>query len=1092
MWNRTDANRNHVQLIIGLCLFVFFNISCFTVITSFTKSNFLTAIQITPALFGCDGQEGFSQRPYFFLYGFAGVGFILFYFLYHVLNPKVSFERRIKRDMLFLIGCSFALYLIPLFFPGFQQKFFPAAIYFVVYDILDDFIIVQTWTLINYAIDIRESRKIQNLFLFSGGVAAFLSGRLVVPLIPAGSPLGFVVLTMIISSISYLILSYIFSAHRSRILTGASKERVGFGTLFASQKKYRVMRSIIYLTILIGVFNLFFKVLFDTQVNVRFPTAPVTGTALSDGSNEPDPKTEFIGDYKAYISFFQVLCQLVFIYFFTRLWFNGRILFSYSVLLIPNLIFVLWAYFTRTSGHEGLLFWGVIVACGVNELIRRIIFDAAYQVLMFSVPERLSNALRLYSKLLIKPLVVIVICLFFVALPPQQGVVPLYCFLIMAFLVVLTGVVSRIPGHYISSLKTSVLRRLPLSGAESSLVRMEVNFIIDQYNKAVSGTHDRFGHLYILDIIRNNHSSDLNFILLELLDNEDRDVRLEAVSVIGFLGVVPLTARIETLFEAETDEILKLACLKIIARLGISDESIIVRWMDSDFPIIYKGYILAIAYDTGKEEFKRSVVNETVSLIHSDQTENALAGIWLTGYLALHHLKGDVENHFDMDPVRSFDVISRTLAKLGDAHLFNEYLEYVGYERINDFERFNENLAFLGNASFPIISRMISSIIDSKSHFESRKCLRSLQANASSEAIEFLLEMLESLNIPRIREEALNVMGKIRKAEPNLDCSALLGDLPKEIDLCTTYCRYYSAVKSWNPESLLLIELARNIEHRVWCVFKILDIFYPDLGMFDSYYRIIHTTSQSGNIDHVKGKSIEYLDSLVQGDRDEHDAFLRLLEAVSFEDGFLSEVGYLPGRYLTIEDVYEQILLQSNHWLEVSAILDVPPDMQKRFMPVLEGIEDMIPVLEKIHFLRTVSLFKGFSITDMIIMAQIAQEVSFEAGHVLFKIGDPGDALYLILEGRVDIVNENEKLLVSVGPPDCFGEIAVLDKKGRSATARCMDECRMLMITSKDFQEILEEYPSLYKNIVYLLTSWLREDKTRAKEAKCDGDRIPG
>ena len=1082
MWNRTDANRNHVQLIIGLCLFVFFNISCFTVISSFTKSNFLTAIQITPGF-----QEGFNQRPYFFLYGFAGVGFILFYFLYHVLNPKVSFEHRIKRDMLFLMGCSLGLYLIPLFSPGFQQKFFPAAIYFVVYDILDDFIIVQTWTLINYAIDIRESRKIQNLFLFSGGIAAFLSGRLVVPLIPADSPLGFLVLTMVISSISYLIVSHIFSAHRSRILTGVSRERVGFRNLFASQKKYRVMRSIIYLTILIGVFNLFFKVLFDTQVNVRFPVAPVMETALSEGSNEPDPKTEFIGDYKAYISFFQVICQLVFIYFFTRLWFNGRILFSYSFLLIPNLIFVLWAYFTRSSGHEDLLFWGVIVACGVNELIRRIIFDAAYQVLMFSVPERLSNALRLYSKLLIKPLVVIFICLFFVVLPPQQGVVPLYCFLIMVFLVVMIGVVSRIPGHYVSSLKTSVLRRLPLSGVESSLVRMEVNYIIDQYEQAVQATHDRFGYLYILDIIRNNHSPDLNFILLELLDNEDRDVRLEAVSVIGFLGILPLMARLETLFEAETDETLKLACLKVISRLGISEESVILRWMDLSLPIVYRQYVLAIAHGTGNEALVQSVVNETVSLIHSKIIENVLTGIWLTGYLGLQNLKGDVETHFDMDPERSFDIILRALGKLGDVRLFGAYLEKTGYHRIIDFERFNENLAFLGNASFPIISKMIASIIDSKSHFELRKCLRSLKTNASPETIEFLLHMLGNLNVPRIREEALNVTVKIRKAEPNLDCSALLVDLPKEIDLCTTYCRYYSVVKSWNPESLLLIELARNIEHRLWCVFKILDIFYPDMGMFDSYYRIIHTTSRSGNIDHVKGKSIEYLDSLVQGRKDEHAAFLRLLDAVSFEDGFLFKVDALPGPHLTIEDVYEQILLQSNHWLEVSAILDVPPDMQKRFMPVLEEIEDMIPVLEKIHFLRTVSLFKGFSITDMIIMAQIAREVSFEAGHVLFKVGDPGDALYLILEGKVDIVNENDKLLVSVEPPGCFGEVAVLDKKGRSATARCADECRMLMITSKDFQEILEEYPALYKNIVYLLTSWLREDQTRAKEAKGDG-----
>jgi len=39
----------------------------------------------------------------------------------------------------------------------------------------------------------------------------------------------------------------------------------------------------------------------------------------------------------------------------------------------------------------------------------------------------------------------------------------------------------------------------------------------------------------------------------------------------------------------------------------------------------------------------------------------------------------------------------------------------------------------------------------------------------------------------------------------------------------------------------------------------------------------------------------------------------------------------------------------------------------------------------------------------------------------------------------------------------------------------------MLMIPRDDFQEILENYPALYKNIVYILTSWLREDQTQNK-----------
>ncbi len=1080
MWNRTDASRSHVQLIIGLCLFVFFNISCFTVITSFTKSNFLTAIQTTPGFEG-----GLNQRPYFFLYGFAGVGFIVFYFLYHVLNPKVSFEYRIKRDILFLIGCSLLLYLVPLFLPGFQQQFFPASLYFVIYDILDDFIIVQTWTLINYCIDIRESRKIQNLFLFSGGTAAFISGRCVVPMIPADRPLGFLILTMAISSISYLIVSYIFARYRSQILTADAGERVKFTTFFSSQKKYRIIRSIILLTILIGVFNLFFKVLFDTRVNARFPAVPAVETVQLEKPDSPDPKTEFIGDYKAFISLFQVFLQLAFIYFFTRLWFNGQILFAYPLLLIPNLLFVLGFYFLGGSGYEDLLFWGTVVACGVNELIRRIIFDAAYQVLMFSVPERLCNALRLYSKLLIKPLVVIVICGFFVALPPQQAALPLYCFLIMAFLGVMIAVVIRIPEHYISSLKTSVLRRLPLSGAQSSLVRMGDSYIVDQYEKVVSGTQDRFDYLYILNIIRNNHSSSLNYILVELLDSEDRDVRLEAISVVNDLKILPLIERLERMFETESDETLKLTSLKVIAYLGTSHESVVLDWMKRPLSILYRRYILAIAYGTEIEDLKRKVADEAEVLIQSGNTERALAGIWLAGRLNLGHLKDDIRRHFGMDPERSFHTILRALARLDDAALFVEYLENVGYENIKDFDRFNESLAFLGKATLPIISRMIASIIDAKSRFELRKCLRSLRAIPSPGTIDFLLNMLKELNVPQIREEILNVFGRIREDEPDLDCSRLLDHLPEEITLCTRYCRYYSVVKSWNRESLLLIELARSIEHRIWCVFKISDMFYPDLGVFDSYYRI--TRIMPGSTEHVKGKSIEYLDSLSRARKGQNPEFFRLLDAVRFEDGLLRNVDHLPGPHLTIEDVYEHILLQSDRWLGVSAILDVPPEMQPRFKSFLEEAEDMIPVLEKIHFLRKVPLFRGFSITDMIIVAQIAQEVSFEAGQVLFRVGDPGDALYLVLEGRVDIVNENDKLLVSVDPPGCFGEIAVIDKKGRSATAKCVSECRMLMITSRDFEEILEEYPTLYKNIVYIMSSWLREDKTRAKEPKKNG-----
>ena len=1072
----STANRNHTQLIVGLCLFVFFNISCFTIITSFTKSNFLTSIQMSEGF-----KVVFNQKPYFFLYGLSGICFISFYLLYHSLSPRATFEYRIKRDILFLTGCSSVLYLIALLFPGFQQRFFPAAAYFVIYDILDDLIIVQTWTLINYSIDIRESKRIQNLFLFSGGVAAFISGQFIVRLVPQDNQTVFLILVIISSGISYLIVSHIFSFHRSRILATISSEKVRLKTLFASQRKYRVIKSIIYITILIGVFTLFFKVLFDIQVNTRYPIRPVSVTVSDPQSAEmPDPKTEFIGQYKAFVSLFQVVLQLVFIYFFTRLWMNGRILFAYPLLLIPSLVFIIWVYFTRKPGYEDLLFWGTVFACGINELIRRVIFDSAYQLLMFSIPERLCNALRMYARLLIKPLVIVGVCLFFVTIPAQTSPLPFYCFLLMALLGLMIAVVSRIPGDYVSSLKRSVLRRLPVDRALDSLVSLETNHIIEQYQQAVAGSDDRFGYLYILNIIRRNYSPDLDLILAELLENRYREVRLEATLVVGELGIVKLFGHLESMFGLETDFQLREACLRAVAKWGPSDDSFVHKWMSLDLPIHFRKYLLIAAYRNGSAALREEVVGEVTSLSGSSENDKILAGIWLIGELGLSHLRGEIEGHFDMADAGAIDAILEAVAKLKDLELFTAYLNHIGYDRIKDYEGLNRNLALFGTRALDIISDMIESIIRSESKFQLKRCIRALQFISSQHSVDFLADVFLSFNVPFIREEALNCIAKIKKAEPHFDYSVFLKKLPEEISRCKRYCRYYKVVMSWNPKSLVLIELERNIEHRVWSIFKVLDMFYPDLGMFDAYYRITHTSRQYVKTSHAKAKSIEYLESLII--KDEHPEFLQLLESIVFEEGFLADVAPLSGAPLDVTDVYEDILTHSNHWLEISAILDAPPGMKKRFALILEETKDMIPVMEKIHFLREVPLFRGFSIADMIIMAGISQEIRFEAGQVLFKVGDPGDALYLILEGRVNIVNEREQLLVSLSPPESFGEVALLDKKGRTAKAICVDDCLMLMIPRDDFQEILDDYPALYKNIVYILASWLRKDKTNKKE----------
>jgi CRP/FNR family cyclic AMP-dependent transcriptional regulator len=77
---------------------------------------------------------------------------------------------------------------------------------------------------------------------------------------------------------------------------------------------------------------------------------------------------------------------------------------------------------------------------------------------------------------------------------------------------------------------------------------------------------------------------------------------------------------------------------------------------------------------------------------------------------------------------------------------------------------------------------------------------------------------------------------------------------------------------------------------------------------------------------------------------------------------------------------------------------------------------------------------------------------TFEAGHVLFRDGDPGDVMYVIQTGRVRIfteVKDQHKQLAILGPGDFFGEMAILNDKPRNASAEVMETTTMLAINGR-------------------------------------------
>lgn len=112
------------------------------------------------------------------------------------------------------------------------------------------------------------------------------------------------------------------------------------------------------------------------------------------------------------------------------------------------------------------------------------------------------------------------------------------------------------------------------------------------------------------------------------------------------------------------------------------------------------------------------------------------------------------------------------------------------------------------------------------------------------------------------------------------------------------------------------------------------------------------------------------------------------------------------------------------------------------------------------------------------ILKEFSKPVRLGSNETLFFQGDPGDALYIVEEGRVEISvlsDAGRKLTLNeMRPGDVFGEIAVLDGGPRTATATTLGATVMRRVRRADFLEALNEDGDLAAALIELLCARLR------------------
>ena len=123
----------------------------------------------------------------------------------------------------------------------------------------------------------------------------------------------------------------------------------------------------------------------------------------------------------------------------------------------------------------------------------------------------------------------------------------------------------------------------------------------------------------------------------------------------------------------------------------------------------------------------------------------------------------------------------------------------------------------------------------------------------------------------------------------------------------------------------------------------------------------------------------------------------------------------------------------------------------------------MITTVEKVLFLKSVELFRDLPGEELATIAEIAEEQPFAAGEPVFAEGEPGDALYLVVEGVVR-VHRGARHLAQLGVRDVFGEMAVTVLK----------DAVLLKIGRDDFRDVLQERPEIGLGVIQVLSRRLR------------------
>lgn len=132
--------------------------------------------------------------------------------------------------------------------------------------------------------------------------------------------------------------------------------------------------------------------------------------------------------------------------------------------------------------------------------------------------------------------------------------------------------------------------------------------------------------------------------------------------------------------------------------------------------------------------------------------------------------------------------------------------------------------------------------------------------------------------------------------------------------------------------------------------------------------------------------------------------------------------------------------------------------------------------------LSKIWLFSTSSAKDLRTIKRALEEVTVPPGRMLTEQGTIGREFFLIVKGQASVRRNNRKV-ATLGPGQYFGEMALLDRRPRSASVISETDMTLLVLGQRQFNGVLDAVPALSRKMLAAMATRLREADEKAMAA---------